>query len=235
VRCELPIREGRIRFEIADTGIGIAPEQRHLLFGDFSQLESSTTRRFGGTGLGLAISRRLVEAMGGNIGVESNAGSGSIFWFTAHLPAIAPPALRASDDSSDRIAPRCILVAEDNHINQIVVERLLARDGHKVVLVENGAEAVAAVRTGRFDLVLMDMQMPIMDGINATLAIRALAAPACHIPILALTANAMVEEVKNCNAAGMNGHLAKPIDRDLLRRAVAHWTTDMPKPAAGAP
>jgi CheY-like chemotaxis protein len=211
----------RIRFEIADTGIGIAADKRHLLFRDFSQLEKSTTRRYGGTGLGLAICKHLAEAMGGTIGVESEPGAGSVFWFTARLPPVAAPTLACSDSPELPVASRRILVADDNRVNQIVVEALLTRDGHTVVLVENGAQATAAVRSGRFDLVLMDMQMPVMDGIEATRAIRTLPAPAGTVPIVALTANAMDAEVEACYSAGMNGHLAKPIDRDLLRRSVA--------------
>ncbi len=220
-----------IRFEVSDTGIGIAPEQRDLLFRDFSQIEKSTTRRFGGTGLGLAICKRLVEAMGGTIGMESAVGIGSTFWFTARLPEVAAPAISASDTPAVAIVPRRILVADDNRVNQIVVQSLLVRDGHEVVLVENGAEAVDAVKAGNFDLVLMDMQMPVMDGIEATRAIRAAPVAGRNVPIVALTANAMSEQVELCHAAGMNGHLAKPIDRELLRRAIARWARSAPPPA----
>lgn len=224
VRRELPPQDACIRFEIADTGIGIAPDQRHLLFRDFSQLEKSTTRLYGGTGLGLAICKHLVEAMGGTIGVESEPGSGSVFWFTAKLPEVGVPALDTRGESPRIVVPRRILVADDNHVNQIVVQSLLLRDGHTVVLVSDGAEAVEAVRTSTFDLVFMDMQMPIMDGVAASRAIRDLPAPLGTIPIVALTANAMAEQVELCNAAGMNAHLSKPIDRELLRQAVARWT-----------
>jgi signal transduction histidine kinase/AmiR/NasT family two-component response regulator/HPt (histidine-containing phosphotransfer) domain-containing protein len=214
----------RLRVEIADTGIGIASESQHLLFSDFSQLEKSTPRRYGGTGLGLAICKRLVEAMNGSIGVRSEAGAGSVFWFTARLPEVGAPTAGALHDQTPRVQARRILVADDNRVNQIVVSGLLTRDGHDVTLVENGREAVDAVRDGVYDLVLMDMQMPLMDGIEATLAIRQLAAPRGDIAIVALTANAMEEEVERCHAAGMNGHLAKPIDRELLRRAITRWT-----------
>jgi PAS domain S-box-containing protein len=212
-----------VRFEIADTGIGIAPEARPLLFLDFSQLEKSTTRRFGGTGLGLAISKHLVEAMGGAIGVTSEPGLGSVFWFTAELPEVTAPPRRDPEAVAPSVAPHRILVAEDNRINQIVVQRFLERDGHQVVLVENGAEAVARLTVDDFDLVFMDMQMPVMNGIEATRAIRALAVPAGAIPIVALTANAMAAEVERCLEAGMNDHLAKPIDGALLRAAIGRW------------
>jgi PAS domain S-box-containing protein len=223
VRREPSAHADRIRFEIADTGIGIAADARHLLFRDFSQLEKSTTRRFGGTGLGLAICKHLVEAMGGTIGVESEPGAGSVFWFTADLPEIAAPPLGNKESPPALMAPRRILVAEDNPVNRVVVESLLKRDGHEIVLVENGTQAVEKVRLERFDLVLMDMQMPIMDGIEATRAIRALACPAALVPIVALTANAMAVEVELCRTAGMNDHVAKPIDGEGLRRAIASW------------
>jgi signal transduction histidine kinase/CheY-like chemotaxis protein/HPt (histidine-containing phosphotransfer) domain-containing protein len=231
VQRELTAMDDRIRFEVSDTGIGIAPEQQHLLFGDFAQLDASTTRRYGGTGLGLAICKRLVEAMGGAIGVRSAAGAGSVFWFTADLAAIAAPAPSAADEPLSKIAPRRILVADDNRVNQVVVGSLLTRDGHDVVLVENGSEAVEAVQMNQFDLVLMDMQMPVMNGLEATRAIRALPRPFCDVAIVAVTANAMAEEVESCHAAGMNGHLAKPVDRELLRRAIVRWTHDSPATA----
>jgi PAS domain S-box-containing protein len=226
-----------IRFEIVDTGIGIAPEQQHLLFRDFSQLEKSTTRRYGGTGLGLAICKHLVEAMGGTIGVESEPGVGSVFWFRARLRHVPTPLAAASDPPADLIAPRRILVADDNRVNQIVVEALLTRDGHQVVLTENGADAAEAVKRGHFDLVFMDMQMPVMDGIEATRVIRHLPGVVNTVPIIALTANAMDAEVELCRDAGMNGHLAKPIDRERLRAAIArfaHVDSEAPSAAPGS-
>jgi PAS domain S-box-containing protein len=231
VRRASPAHPDRLRFEIVDTGIGIAPELHHLLFTNFSQLEKSIMRRYGGTGLGLAICKRLVEAMDGEIGVASELGAGSCFWFTAELAEVAAPLPPTSYERPVPIAARRILVADDNRVNQIVVESLLRRDGHDVVVAEDGVQAVAAVRASHFDLVLMDMQMPFMDGVEATRAIRALPAPACDVSIIALTANAMAEEVERCHAAGMNLHLAKPIDRDRLRRAIADWTCDRPASA----
>jgi PAS domain S-box-containing protein len=212
-----------LRFEIADTGIGIPEDRQAQLFQDFYQVDRSTTRRYGGTGLGLAIAKRLAAAMGGTIGVESAVGAGSIFWFTAHLPVVEAAAAIASPAARASILPRRILVAEDVTANQLILRGLLEIDGHSVTIAENGAEAVAAVRDGGFDLVLMDMQMPVMDGIDAACAIRRLDWPLAEIPIVAVTANAMAEDVDRCRAVGMNDHLAKPIELEALRRAVARW------------
>jgi PAS domain S-box-containing protein len=224
VRREPDAGEDALRFEIVDTGIGIAPDRQHLLFEDFSQVDRSYARKYGGTGLGLAISKRLAEAMSGTIGMTSTLGSGSVFWFTALLPATVGAADLPVPTKRIQDAARRILLVDDNPINQIVAKALLERDGHVTVLVDNGAEAVAAVQVSPFDLVLMDMQMPIMDGLEATRRIRALDGPVRDIPIVALTANAMAEQASHCREAGMNDHLAKPIDRELLRRTVALWT-----------
>ena len=216
----------RLLFEVIDTGIGIPEDRMHLLFQAFSQVDSSTTRNFGGTGLGLAISRRLVEAMpGGVIGVESAPGLGSRFWFKLDLPrADTIEAFEKPRAAPDRARPANVLVAEDVAINQMVVEGMLAQAGHNVELVNDGAAAVAAVATGVFDVVLMDMHMPVMDGLDATRAIRALPGSARNIPIIALSASAMRWEIELCQAAGMNGHLAKPIQQEDLLESVALWS-----------
>jgi PAS domain S-box-containing protein len=213
----------KLRFEVEDSGIGIAADRLHLLFAEFSQVDRSTTRRYGGTGLGLALCKRLAEAMDGAVGVTSQPGVGSIFWFTVALsPAEAP-------DEGDRRAPTAeltsarILVAEDLPMNQLVIDGYLKRAGHRVTLVGNGLQAVAALRNDSFDLVLMDMEMPEMDGISATRAIRALDGPMRHVPIVALTANALLEDAVSCRAAGMNDFLSKPIDRENLYATVAKW------------
>jgi CheY-like chemotaxis protein/HPt (histidine-containing phosphotransfer) domain-containing protein len=224
LRRELHAGFDMLRFEIADTGIGIAAADQHLLFENFSQIDRSDARRHGGTGLGLAISKRLAQAMGGAIGVVSSAGAGSVFWFTALLPPAASPSSVPALKPVHIRAAR-ILVVDDNRLNQIVAEAILAQDGHEVVLAANGAQAVSAVQAGAFDLVLMDMRMPVMDGMEATRRIRALAAPACDVPIVALSANVMAEQITRCREAGMNDHLAKPVDRDSLRRMVAAWTS----------
>jgi signal transduction histidine kinase/ActR/RegA family two-component response regulator len=216
--------DGTLRFAVRDTGIGIAPDLQALLFRDFSQIDQTITRRFGGTGLGLSICKRLVEAMGGTVGVESSEGRGSTFWLAIPLQEVAPPVIAPPSVSLEqRGRPGRILVAEDMEINQILITELLEVEGHSVAIVANGREAIDAVREHTFDLVLMDMEMPLMGGIEAARAIRRLDAPASDIPIVALTANALPEQEAACRAAGMNDYLSKPIDRADLLRAVAEW------------
>ena len=225
----------RLRFAVTDTGIGIPRDRRHLLFQNFSQVDRSMTRRFGGTGLGLAICKRLAEAMGGAIGVDSEPGKGSTFWFTIALIEAKPPE-GATDETAlvwAKTSAR-ILVVEDVAVNQLVVRAFLEGAGHEVAIVNNGAEAVEEVQARDYDLILMDMEMPVMDGITATKAIRRLGERVGHIPIIALTANAMPEEVARCRRAGMNDHLAKPIDRDALWALVAKWSGNEPAPASDA-
>ena len=211
---------------VRDTGIGIARDRQDRLFADFSQVDASTTRRFGGTGLGLAICRRLAEAMGGAVGVKSIEGSGSRFWFTVALVEAAAPAATSTAAAPAPAGPTTaahVLVAEDVPANQLLVRLLLAKAGHTATLVGSGAAAIEAVRDGSFDLVLMDVQMPDMDGIAATRAIRALPGERSQIPIVALTAHAMEEELERCRAAGMNDALTKPINRAELLATVARW------------
>jgi CheY-like chemotaxis protein len=194
------------------------------LFQEFTQVHGS--HDYGGTGLGLAICKKLVEAMGGTIGVESETRRGSCFWFTLPLaPAAAPETEERERTEEPAISRARILVAEDVQVNQVIIERLLTRAGHHVTVVGDGAAALAALQTDPFDLVLMDMRMPVMDGLAATRAIRALDGPAGEIPILGLTANATPEDAARCLEAGMNDHLIKPIDRMVLVNAVAKWCT----------
>ena len=216
---------GDLRVEVEDTGRGIALERQHLLFGDFAQLDRSTARCFGGTGLGLAICRRLVEALGGSIGVRSALGRGSLFWFTIAAHECRPPSdPQGAVAATMRTAGARVLVAEDLPINQEILSRFLRAGGHDVVLVRDGIEAVREVQAGEFDLVLMDMQMPELDGVAATLAIRRLGERFRDIPIIALTANAMLDDAATCRAAGMNDFLSKPINSEALLAVVRRWS-----------
>ncbi|MBY0431050.1 MAG: response regulator, partial [Rhodospirillales bacterium] len=212
-----------LRFEIVDTGIGISEEARERLFRSFSQADSTITRRFGGTGLGLAICKKIVELQGGGIGVDSAPAQGSRFWFTLRLGLGKPLAERESAFAqmpSPR-GPMTVLLAEDNPVNRRVAMAMLEKHGHHVVTAENGREAVEAMRRGRFDLVLMDMQMPEMDGIEATRTIRAMDGEAARVPIVALTANALRGDAERCFEAGMNDYLAKPVSPEALLGALA--------------
>ena len=208
-----------LSYAVSDTGIGIAGAAQDKLFTAFSQVDSTINRRFGGTGLGLAICRRLAELMGGAIDLASREGLGSTFTLTLpHRLAVAsgsvrPVAVRA------RLRPLSILLAEDNIVNQKVAVAVLRRNGHSVTVVGDGQEAVEAVRQalpGRFDVVLMDMQMPHMDGLEATVRLRGLDSDRADIPIVAMTANALKGDDERCRAAGMDGYVSKPIDAVAL-------------------
>jgi PAS domain S-box-containing protein len=223
-----------IGITVRDTGIGIAPERQGSIFEEFVQADHSITRRYGGTGLGLAISNRLATLMGGRIELESAVGQGTAV--TLLIPAIPAeaPAMSPSNEepatapSTQR--PSRVLLAEDHEVNQLLVHAMLTRGGHEVVLVENGQEAVEAVcrsfdREAPFDVILMDMQMPIMDGLTATRAIREIEKSiGKRLPIVALTANAFASDLESCSAAGMDGHVAKPVSMDLLLAAVDRWS-----------
>ncbi len=225
----LPDGRHQILCTIADTGIGIAPEAQTRLFQPFHQADASISRRFGGTGLGLAISRRLAVAMGGSITVESQPTRGSTFTVSLTLPDASPPPLQDFVVMPPApLPPLSILLAEDNPVNAMVVQALLARDGHRFDLAHTGREAlqrIAAAAPGHYDLVLMDMQMPDMDGLDATRAIRALDADRRAIPIIAMTANAFQSDQDLCREAGMNGYLSKPVDPVGLQEEIRRVLT----------
>ena len=211
-----------VRFEVSDTGIGIAPDIQARLFQRFSQGDSSISRSYGGTGLGLAISKALVTRMGGEIGVESQLGQGARFWIALTAqPAAAPaPADEAAPQTLTERTPRVLLV-DDHPMNRELGKALLTLAGCDVVTAEDGAQAVEAVRVGDIDLVLMDVHMPGMDGLAATRAIRALPGPLAALPIIALSADVLPEQIARCRAAGMDDHVAKPIQREALIATVA--------------
>jgi signal transduction histidine kinase/FixJ family two-component response regulator len=219
-----------VEWAVTDSGIGIAPEKLGQLFSDFAQADASISRRFGGTGLGLAISRRIIEQMGGTIGVTSTPGQGSTFRFTLVLPWSQA---QASDQTSERdeadvlkarIAgldrPLKVLVAEDDAVNRMVVSKMLGAFDVELRVVTDGAEAVAAASEGNYDVVLMDVRMPDMDGLAATRAIRAQGGRFASLPIVALTANAFPEDVRICREAGMSDFLAKPLRKPALVAAL---------------
>ncbi|MDA9529157.1 ATP-binding protein [Bradyrhizobium sp. CCBAU 25338] len=219
-----------VEWTVTDSGIGIAPEKLGQLFSDFAQADASISRRFGGTGLGLAISRRIIEQMGGTIGVTSTPGQGSTFRFTLVLPwSQAQTSDQAggrdeADDLKARIAgldrPLKVLVAEDDAVNRMVVSKMLGSFDVELRVVADGAEAVAAASEGNYDVVLMDVRMPDMDGLAATRTIRAQGGRLEALPIIALTANAFPEDIKVCREAGMSDFLAKPLRKPALVAAL---------------
>ncbi|HEY5789996.1 MAG TPA: ATP-binding protein [Gammaproteobacteria bacterium] len=230
-------RGQRLRFSVVDTGIGIAGERQAEVFTEFTMLDASYARRYGGTGLGLAISRQLVELMGGRIGVDSELGQGSRFWFEVELPETEQPVSRSALDLPllPALRPARLLLAEDVAANRLVARELLQRVGHHVDTVADGAEALQAVTGYPYDLVLMDVSMPGMDGLQATRAIRELDGPVARIPIVAMTAHAMCGDREAFLAAGMDDYLQKPVDRVELLATVARWCAEHPRGEACQP
>ena len=212
-----------LRFETQDTGIGMSEAQQQRIFEAFEQAEASTTRKYGGTGLGLTISRRLVELMAGEIGVLSRPSIGSTFWFTLPLERGLGINLQQPEHSQAQFKSNAhILLVEDNLINQIVAQELLESVGMTIDVANNGQEAINKVNTTRYDLILMDMQMPVLDGISATRIIRTLD-NGHHLPIIAMTANVFTDDRLRCLDAGMNAHIAKPVDPSILYSTLAQW------------
>jgi PAS domain S-box-containing protein len=233
----------RLRFSVRDTGVGVSADKLVTLFDAFEQADSSTTRRFDGTGLGLAITRRLAQLMGGEVGVDSVLGRGSCFWFSALLGRVSPQAAAAASGGTPPALARLeaarvpqsheralrqhhpgarVLLAEDNPINQEVATELLRAAGLQVDVAANGAQAVQLARQQVYDLVLMDMQMPEVDGLAATRQLRAMP-PYKRTPILAMTANAFGDDRRACLDAGMDDHIAKPVDPELLYAMLGRW------------
>jgi signal transduction histidine kinase/ActR/RegA family two-component response regulator len=236
IRCETAYENDRecLKFSVTDTGIGIAPEKRESILQPFTQADGSITRRFGGTGLGLAISSRLVSEMGGRLWFDSELGVGSTFCFVLPLvrtPGTVAPAPSktepAIDGCSNGRRPSRILIAEDNPVNQKIAARLVESYGFQTTVVANGREAVDAWEKDQFDAILMDVQMPEMDGLEATVQIRRRERDR-RTPIIAVTAHAMEGDRERCLAVGMDGYVSKPIDVEQLRATLAGITTSSP-------
>ena len=210
----------RLRIEVQDTGVGIPLEAQATLFERFHQGDGSTTRRFGGSGLGLAITQRLARMMGGEVGFESRLGDGSIFWAEVAAPAAEAP--KAGDDVGGQLLQGArVLVVEDNATNRLIATKMLEHLGAEVETAEDGLQGVEAISRAAFDLIFMDVQMPVMDGLEATRQIRGMPEPAGRIPIIAMTANAMAHQQAAYITAGMNGAIAKPLSPSALVSEIA--------------
>ena len=214
-----------LRISVSDTGIGIPGDRINRLFQSFSQVDASTSRRFGGTGLGLAISKRLIETMDGSIDVSSQLDVGTTFVFTVPV-GIAEPEVATGSRMEKQTSPQRILVVEDNPVNCLVIRRMLEKLGHAVDLVTDGDTAVQRVRETDYSLVLMDLHMPVLDGLQATQQIRSLLTDRAKVPIIALTASALIDDRQACLKAGMDDHLGKPISLEALRSLIDRWTSD---------
>lgn len=216
-----------VRFEVIDTGIGMSQDGMTRIFTEFNQLDPSIARRYGGTGLGLAICRRLISMMHGEIEVESRVGEGSKFWFVLPLRIAANTDQKPQEKVVEAAAHGTghILIVEDNVTNQLVLSKMLERAGYTSQIAENGAIGLARIQAEPFDLVFMDVSMPVMDGLTATRQIRALGGAYARLPIIAMTAQSMAGDRERCLNAGMNDYLSKPIDRAAMLRCLQHWLT----------
>ncbi|MBN1759393.1 MAG: response regulator, partial [Chitinispirillaceae bacterium] len=223
--------------EVRDTGVGISPDKLKLLFGNFQQLDASTTRKFGGTGLGLAIAKNLIELMGGSISVKSSEGTGSTFRFSVMFEkagaemcsdngqSLTSPAVRRPVSAETLGRPVSILIVEDNTINQLVFKKVLEKNGFSVGTAGNGLEAIDALEMREYDIVFMDVQMPGMDGIEATKLIRGRMTSVLNpeVPVIAITANAMKVNRDECVKAGMNDFISKPVTVEAIDAIVERW------------
>jgi signal transduction histidine kinase/ActR/RegA family two-component response regulator len=215
--------EEGLRVAVSDSGIGIPPEKIDKLFLRFSQADSSTSRKYGGSGLGLAICKRIVDAMGGTIGVESTEGVGSTFWFEVPLRAAEKPAQEPAQSLQTTSRKLDILMVDDLDMNRDLVKLVLENAGHSVSAARNGLEAIESAKAKPYDLILMDIQMPGIDGVEATRRIRALGARCRSVPIVALTANVMHEQVQSYKKAGLTDHIGKPIEFEHLLGVVERF------------
>lgn len=222
--------DAELMFKIADTGPGMSQDLVERVFDDFVTGNTAYDRNVGGTGLGLSIAKRFVSALGGEIGVESEEGTGSTFWVSLPVPVSeAPEAPKSDNQGKHTVQELNVLLVEDNEINRIVAREMLEADGHKVTEAHNGAEGVDVAQKQNFDLILMDISMPVMDGRTATRTIRGGEGQSAKTPIVALTANAMLEEQKEFLADGMEEFLTKPLSRDALRALIGRTTKNNPK------
>jgi CheY-like chemotaxis protein len=228
IRISVVSSEGNnadIRIEVEDTGVGIQEEAIGKLFNEFTQADGSTTRKYGGTGLGLAIVKQLVEMMHGEFGVESVPGKGSTFWFRVQLEISTEQSLKQSPDQELELKGQLsghVLLVEDNPINQMVAQKMLEKIGVESTLAADGQEALNMLEQGEFDVVLMDCQMPVMDGFEATRRIREQALLG-ELPVIAMTANVMEGDRDKCLEAGMNDYIGKPVVQADLKKTLARW------------
>jgi len=212
-----------LELAVSDTGVGVPAAMLDTVFERFAQAGPEVSRKFGGTGLGLAISKEIVELMGGEIGVDSIAGQGARFWCVLDLPLAVAPEPSETEAQPDSARPLNLLVADDNEANRELIGTLVRAMGHAVHVVADGGAAIEAAASGGYDLILMDVQMPRMDGLAATRAIRALGGPAAATPIIALTANVLADQVAFYRASGMDDHVGKPINPRELLLKIALW------------